>query len=287
MVFCGAQIEVTDNFISPNSTGLTINNATYLLYENQAAALSNINQNCYVELVNVSYLPILQTVTLKFFTNLTQTNSSVGANATTTIGYVNSTTNSTYNLTANKSTQINIANVGQFYISSNSNKNVKIIITNITGTSIIPPPDGLLKIVVLNVAVLPQANVSINATLDYPCTDQSPTIRPYELNKTTWEPITDFRVDASNCKIIFTVFTDPTLALFQVVNKSSTVPTTSILTSTPTTTISLTLPKITITPQTLRIIAAAIVVIIIVVVALLYPRYKRRSKYGKFRYIKE
>ncbi len=56
---------VTDNFITPNSTGVTVNNANYTLLLDRSVSLGTSNGfNYTIELMNLSYIPIAKTVTV-------------------------------------------------------------------------------------------------------------------------------------------------------------------------------------------------------------------------------
>lgn len=84
---CKTQINVTENYITPIYAGITINNRQYALYLNNKTLLDNVGPYFYVELVNISYLPIIQTIRLNF--------SATQCPVTTTIPPVNQTNTST------------------------------------------------------------------------------------------------------------------------------------------------------------------------------------------------
>jgi hypothetical protein len=66
LTLCGNVINVTENYITPIYAGLTINNEQYVLYPGTVVQLKNIGQYYYVQLVNISYLPIIHLITLNF-----------------------------------------------------------------------------------------------------------------------------------------------------------------------------------------------------------------------------
>lgn len=93
---CGG-FRVTDNYITPNTTGITIGSQSYNLSLNY---VYEVQGACTVQLLNVSYLPIIDTVSLLF------------ANSThsTTISTISSTSSSsTTSSTATSSTLIPIS----------------------------------------------------------------------------------------------------------------------------------------------------------------------------------
>lgn len=107
------QINVTENYITPIYAGVTINGKQYALYVGNVTQLSNVGPYYYVELVNISYLPIIQTIKLNFTAtqcpvtttvppvNRTNTTTSVSTIRTTTlrttifIPFISSITSST------------------------------------------------------------------------------------------------------------------------------------------------------------------------------------------------
>jgi hypothetical protein len=63
-----ATFNVTDNFITPNSTGVTVNNALYTLLIDKKSSLQN--RTYTIELLNLSYLPILKSVEIELCASL-------------------------------------------------------------------------------------------------------------------------------------------------------------------------------------------------------------------------
>lgn len=58
---------VTQNFISPNESGVTINNVSYNLFEGSPVGIAGSNTS-YVELMKVNYVPRLHSVDFNIYT---------------------------------------------------------------------------------------------------------------------------------------------------------------------------------------------------------------------------
>ena len=68
----GVQIRIIENYITPTSAGLTINNATYMMNTSSSYLIYSLsNYGIYAKLLNISYIPIEQTITLYVYTNST------------------------------------------------------------------------------------------------------------------------------------------------------------------------------------------------------------------------
>ena len=58
-------VNVTENFISPDYAGITVDNNQYTIYPGKITSAADSLPNLTVELLNISYLPILKTITLE------------------------------------------------------------------------------------------------------------------------------------------------------------------------------------------------------------------------------
>lgn len=86
MVNLGQAFDSTENFISPTDAGVTINGVSYTLTMNQPVEIaSNSTAKTYLELTNLTYIPLQETINLLFYSvsNVTTT-VATQANATTT-----------------------------------------------------------------------------------------------------------------------------------------------------------------------------------------------------------
>jgi hypothetical protein len=67
-IFLANSLNVVENFITPTTAGVTVNGASYTLQRNQPVQVaSNSTAVVYMTLQNVSYIPIEQTVSLRFY----------------------------------------------------------------------------------------------------------------------------------------------------------------------------------------------------------------------------
>jgi len=80
--------DVVDNYVGSNYTSIIVNGDTYLLYQRTMVQIGN---SSYIKLLNVSYLPILHSVTLQACPDITVT-------STTTVSTVPSTTTAQSNV---------------------------------------------------------------------------------------------------------------------------------------------------------------------------------------------
>lgn len=105
-----------------------------------------------------------------------------------------------------------------------------LIITNITSSA--TPFSSTQAIATFNViaVTIPQnaiVNVTLSMTLKYPCGIAVDGIAPYVLKGGSWAPITPFAVNTSSCEMLFSVPSDPIVALFRNLQTSTTTATTS------------------------------------------------------------
>ncbi len=77
-------IYVVENFISVNESGVSINGTAYDIPENRTIEI-NVPMPLYVTLVNISYLPILHTITLKLYATRSVVTSTTTTSSTTTV----------------------------------------------------------------------------------------------------------------------------------------------------------------------------------------------------------
>ncbi|MGC9011286.1 MAG: hypothetical protein ACP5JN_04085, partial [Candidatus Micrarchaeia archaeon] len=169
------------------------------------------------------------------------------------------------------------------YTTSASPAPIKAHIANVTSVAMsIPKPQQNYALVsAVNVSVNTTANVTILFTEHYPCSIPSSLIAPYMLKNNTWVPISNYTVNATMCTVSFYIPKDPIVGIFEKAPTTTTiistsVPTTSILTTTiiqtptPTPTQS--------SANTLVIIIGIIALIIIVIIALYYYKLTHKKR---------
>ena len=74
-------LKYTQNYITPSTAGVTINNVSYSLNASQTIALSG-NNGVYIALVKVNYIPRLHTVDLNIYQKVTTTTTTIAPTTT-------------------------------------------------------------------------------------------------------------------------------------------------------------------------------------------------------------
>ena len=92
VTFNTTQVNVTDNYITPNYTGVTINNRNYNLYIGPANTVYITGTSANILLTNITYIPILQTATVNICSPVDLT---VSSTTTTTINQTTDQTTTT------------------------------------------------------------------------------------------------------------------------------------------------------------------------------------------------
>ncbi|VVB76612.1 Uncharacterised protein [uncultured archaeon] len=223
----GSQVDVTENYITPESASITINGTdyNYIPLYTPVRIGSNKTANRYVELTSVSYLPIRQTVSLSFFYNRTAT----PANATVTktvITAPNATVS--LNVSAYMPVQVEFTNAKatfSFTTSENETLPVGVSLSNVTRTAL-QAPANYSELVAVNISVNSNATGAVSTVIGYPCNIPAGAVAPFILKNDAWGRITPFSVNSTACEVAFTIPTDPVVALMQYLNYVNTTATT-------------------------------------------------------------
>ncbi len=189
--------------------------------------------------------------------------------ATTTIFVI---FNSSYNITPNSNTIINVPDSGTTIVlgSVSSSGSVSVIITNVTGSTTTSPQSYKL-LETLNVSTMPPLNITITVTMKYNCSLPSNSIAPYELTGTgTWNPINPFTVNSTACTVTFAIPTDPIIGIFQY-QQPATTSTIPLITTSLATSITTTVPASAASSKSSSALTwVAILAIAIVILAIVY-----------------
>ena len=232
---CGQQFKVTDNFITPNYTGITIGNNTYDLYTGKPKLIAGTS-TCYAEVSSISYLPILVSVNFLFYnTNL---------NATNTIDLIGSQVHANVSITNTTPINLNI-NDGNLLLTLLASRSARenISVMNITNATLPAPPANTeaVRIIKINMTsgTTPKPTTYIKVTEGYSCTLPSSRLRPYILVNGSWQAILPYSIDSAACTITYNITTDPIIALFISLAPATTttLPTTTATTTASTTSI--------------------------------------------------
>lgn len=224
VTICNQTLHATENFITPNYAGVTINGGSYALYPNVTTQLHGLPPQCYVRLTGISYIPLQQTIQLLFITNVktiknvsgisARLNITLNATIPSTIDYVNANELITFN-----------SGLPPFYTAN-------VSITNATYTTP-APQSGYIKLVAVNVSTGSGVIRGLNISEGYSCTLPGGSIAPYQLQNGTWVKIARYNVSPSACRIAYDAPINATIALMQTISlTTSTTQTTS--TTTPT-----------------------------------------------------
>ncbi|MDE1871386.1 MAG: YncE family protein [Candidatus Micrarchaeota archaeon] len=272
----GVIFNVTDNYINPNSTGITVNGNTYLLQLNDTVSLGGSAAKYYARLFSVLYVPIQHAVGILFYSN--STNSSPATSGSSRLVSLNGSImfNGSANLSEHSPLYINFTSSGlllQVRSGSSSNFSANIMITNVTNSSSLPVLAGKERLLALNISVAPPENVTLNLTVKYNCSIGSSYIAPYIVSNSIWEPINSFTVDSSACSMSFSLPADPVVALYSSQHANTTTIAATTASSLPSTT------TIRQAPQrgSGHDIAYAAIAVVIILLVLIYA-YSRRRK---------
>ncbi|MDE1865860.1 MAG: PKD domain-containing protein [Candidatus Micrarchaeota archaeon] len=227
----GTLISSVVNFIGPTEAGVAVNGRIYenIVQGQNYTILTNSNYTYTMALLNISYLPVEDTIRLGFCSSPNAngiqrsgksiilnvegvvTNVSVTSNPVTTpnFGFWPGSLSMASNLTANTPIHVNITKVT----------------SPLHGL-----PEGLTPIIAINITFGGYNSDSpIYITLGYNCSTNSSRLAPFILKNGSWAPILPFITNEQLCTVTFSIPPDPEVALMQnrtVLN--STVSTTSI-----------------------------------------------------------
>ena len=270
--FCNQNVYSILNFISPDEAGISINNVPYTLtLGNKSTNITSL-PGCSMQLYNISYIPLQQTIQIKFFGKNNESN--IQNNSSTISKIINKTSNSTkVNLKTSINTSIIIKrpNLNNLTISTNSlnillnfsnsiptilyanNKKIIIAITSQNKTTsylrfsipeitYIKPKGFNNTLSIFNISVNnSKIPLYIIANILYPCSIPSNTIRPFIYFNDSWLELNNYTILQSRCIVTVQIPRDPVVGLFSSysINTSttqSTVSTISVFSTIPSTT---------------------------------------------------
>ena len=247
--FCNQQIYSILNFISPDAAGISLNNVPYTL--SLGAAPTNLTGlvGCSMQLYNVSYIPLQQTVQIKFFgkNNLTNTitsnnngssgnqritkNSTISANNTVlqtiNITIISPSSNNVTLSTKVLNTTLNISKSQPTTIYVDK-KDISISLTSTRKTqasikfsipssiSYTKPKNYSIVISIFNFTIKSNSSSTLSQRINvsYSCNVPSNTIKPFILKNTSWYLITNFTTNSQKCSISFNAPSDPLIGIF-------------------------------------------------------------------------
>lgn len=225
----GTSFVVVEDYISPTSVGFLINNATYNLEVGQNVTIA-ADPAYYVELTNISYIPIKHTASLQILHNVTAPNYTETQPAA-----LQSSSLSVSDVEPGKA--IFDSGILQMTVTSKQSVLQSVTITVNKLNWALPGLQSNKLIYSFNVSVSP-SSVQTNATFRYSCSLPSNSISPYLLSSNSvWAKITPFSVNSMACTVTFEVPSDPVVGIFEasnVITNETTASTSSTLASTST-----------------------------------------------------
>jgi hypothetical protein len=151
---CNQNMNIIDNFITPTYSGISINNVEYTVEANTSSQIQNTN--CYITLLNTSYLPIEQTITLEVY------------NSTPTAAVL---TNQLYKIVGTNSTSINVSKANATFTLSSLPTIEPFVYSNLyvsaVSNSSYVNPQGYNSIEVINASVYGSADANVEMTYSY------------------------------------------------------------------------------------------------------------------------
>ncbi len=163
-------LKFTENFISPNYVGVSVNGTAYTLYENTTVLLGkSAAESYYVRLINISWIPMQQTFALQIYSQPNPTNKTAEYMTRFGIFTVNGTAQTLEVVGVNNT----LAPIGYSELYTTR--------INVSGTN----SSGTLRI-----------------TAPYQC---GVVAVPYELLNNIWIQIANYSENQAACQILFTV----------------------------------------------------------------------------------
>ena len=187
---------------------------------------TNYTANTLTTTLTVSSLgsggaPSPAVTTIPLHINKTSTTTTVPASKKRSIYVVSS--NSSEKACTNESAEaiFNFSSIGSVFDVPNFNAGCITIKAIGISTAPIIPPNRMKSIVLENIS-LNNTITEINSTISYPCRTYYSGIAPYILKNNTWIKIAPFTLNASSCKVSFTIPNDPIIGIFGINNNKST-----------------------------------------------------------------
>ncbi len=208
----GTEFNLTENFITPTSAGITIDGTPYTLYTGEATNMTIGGEKFYINMTGLSYLPIIDTVTIKIYQGLAPPGLASAKRFAISIN--SSTASVTVNLSRTLVPYVSFDHGAVLVTLTTANSTgvtTSFNISNVTAT-VPPAPSNYTKIIAVNVSVA-ASDVGLNATIAYPCSIHSGDILPYALKNKTWLAISSFKVNSGACTVSLAIPQDPVIGL--------------------------------------------------------------------------
>ena len=212
------QFNVTENYITPDYAGVTVNSNRYDIYPNESLLLAtNPIQNYYLKLNNINFIPALDTITFQIYSlpNLTENQ---------TLAYTSNSSALNISTYKNVTSHINFVDLNAFLsVTPSSNTGLSLNVTDITNSASYPSLTSYSTWRVLDVSAKPSYNDSeLNMSISsiYDCNNPSEITEPFILGNNGWTAVNNFTYNQSACVISFSLSRSATVGLFEKPLKS-------------------------------------------------------------------
>ena len=206
----GARLfHVTNNYITPTMSGITVNNISYTLVPGVPQQISKIESTYYIELQNISYIPILHTVSITIYENTYS-----AANVT----YINATgTQITANVSNSTRTVVNFSMdrvVVRLTGNSAVSEKISLSVQNLTSGNL-PILANEDRLSTIDISANAANEVTINLTMHYPSYVPSNSVRLYTLVNGSWTSQINYTINDTSDSINVRFTSDPIIGVFE------------------------------------------------------------------------
>jgi len=218
LVFNGSTLNIHINYMTPNSTALSINNSAYGLFLNIPQLVhQSATTNIYADLVRANYYTKPQSVTVLFYASPRPKQA---------------TLNSTYQIPGGTPLDVKVDKINTTVIlKSVTAISVRLVIWNITNST--APPTNYTSLLALNTTVTAYQKMNVSLSVAYACSILPGAATPFEqASDGTWVAINQYAINSSACTITFPIPEKSIVGLFE--NNRYVVQSTSATTSAPT-----------------------------------------------------
>ena len=172
-----------------------------------------------ITLTSISYLPIIQTVTVQLCGS--------GPNPTPSYHQYNVSTDGTsfsgtYNLSLDYGLNVDVKGLGvNATVTSNSAISTAehVSIRPYTGNATVP---GYTALALFNISVTPTSGSAVTIAQDYACGTPVSKLQPFVLVNGTWVAAKQFTVNTNPCTVVYSVPADPVAGLFEAAQGTAT-----------------------------------------------------------------
>ncbi len=230
--------KITESDIEYNHAYLIVNGYFYLLYLNKSVFVTETPLGgYYLKLLNISLLPLENTISVKFYfvpKSLNQTFNVNKENASLSMNLTGNYRDLVDLRDANSILTITSSSNSSINPSTNSMPNITLNAENITNNSLIAPI-AYKKLLAIDLNASGVSGIIINMSYMYNCSINSSLLTPFIILNGTWSKIKAYSLNNSACKISFQIPNDPIIGIMErlTVHSNTTNMTSNTTTTTP------------------------------------------------------